>query len=778
MAAIVGHAPTPGKSRSIPKIFAVMLPYAVTIFLGAFLLFQVQPLIGKFTLPWFGGGPGVWTTCLMFFQVLLLGGYAYAHWTTQRLKPKTQAWLHVALLATALASLPIIPGERWKPLNAANPTLRIIALLSASVGLPYFVLSTTGPLIQRWFHARYPGRSPYRLYALSNLGSLLALVSFPFVFEPRLTRKSQAAFWGGGLVFYAVACAFCALANRTKARVRGTWAGISDAASTSEEPPFRSTLLQKALWVLFPAAASVLLLAVTNKLCQDVAVIPLLWVVPLSLYLLSFIVCFDSERWYRRAPFTLAFIAVLTGLCWALHDGASWPLWKQLATCCSGLFICCMICHGEVYRLRPAAENLTGFYLGIAAGGALGGLFVALAAPRLFTNYYELHWGLASCALLFVVVCAAEGSRLLPTKSPDRTWPWLACLLPLAAFVGLDWCIAHLGATNKLLPKPYLTGLRVGMWAFLLLILLSWVLRQRKRRFLYWRALACLWLLLGLAVLCGTLWRQARTFNPDRILTSRNFYGVLTLYDHRQDDPKSRHLLLQHGRITHGLQLVDPEQATWATTYYGAESGVGRALDLLPSGNRRIGLVGLGVGTLASYARPGDYLRIYEINPEVTRLANSRFSYLRACGGKVEVIPGDARLCMEREPAQQFDLLALDAFSGDAIPTHLLTREAFELYGRHLKTNGVMAVHISNHFLDLAPVVLKLALQFDYFSAVIDYDETPQGWWLYSSTWVLLTKDVTFLEAPEICAAALPVNKEVKLRLWTDDFTSLFQILK
>ncbi len=764
-----------------------MLPYAATIFIGAFLLFQVQPLMGKFILPWFGGGPGVWTTCMLFFQVLLLGGYAYAHGLTQRLRPKRQAWVHLVLLALALASLPIMPGERWKPLGGGNPTLQILILLSVCVGWPYFVLSCTGPLIQQWFFRRFPGRSPYRLYALSNVGSLLALLSYPFLVEPRLTRKTQALTWGFGLVLYVAGCAWCAWRNARLAPAApvssaqvpvesGTMAAATTTGS-APVPPSRTTFLQRLLWVLLPAIGSVLLLATTNKLCQDVAVIPFLWVVPLSLYLLTFIICFDSERWYRRVPFTVALVAASVALCWALYKGGSWPVWKQLTIYCSALFICCMVCHGEVYRLRPAPERLTGFYLGISAGGALGGLLVALGAPLLFTNYYELHWGLFLCGALLLIVCVFEGSRWLPGRMPDQAWLWLACLLPILAFAGLDRLLAHWSAAHAL-GKPYAIGLRVGIWVLLALMLAFWVRRQSPRQFIYWRPLACLWLLLGVGLLGGTLWNQAHAPNPDKILTSRNFYGVLTVFEHQKEDPKSRHLVLQHGRITHGLQFVDPEQATWPTSYYAPQSGVGLAFEVLPPGQHRIGVVGLGTGSLAVYAKPGDYLRIYEINPQVADLANSRFSYLRRCSGKTEVVAGDARLSMEREPSQQFDLLALDAFSGDAIPAHLLTREAFELYDRHLKTNGIIAVHISNHFLDLEPVVRAIARQFNFRGALIDFDENPEEWWLYSSTWVLLTRDESLLQSPEVSTVASPLGIDKKAVLWTDDFTSLFQVLK
>jgi len=366
-----------------------MPAYALTIFLGAFLLFQVQPLIGKYILPWFGGGPGVWTTCMLFFQMLLLAGYAYAHFSSRWLKPRAQAVVHLVLLGAALAVLPITPSDSWKPLGNENPTLHILALLGASLGLPYFVLSATGPLLQKWFSRTNPGVSPYRLYALSNAGSLLALLTYPFYVESHFARKAQALFWGWGLAAYAVCCGFCAvrlLRRRTNPEnaVPSELSGDSpESASRLDQQP---TILTKALWLLLPACASVLLLATTNKMCQDVAVIPFLWILPLALYLLSFIICFDSPRWYVRPVFTLALIAALAGICWVLFKGTDASIYKQVGIYSAGLFVCCMVCHGELYRLRPDPRYLTGFYLMIAAGGALGGFFVAVVAPLVFTN--------------------------------------------------------------------------------------------------------------------------------------------------------------------------------------------------------------------------------------------------------------------------------------------------------------------------------------------------------------------------------------------------------
>jgi spermidine synthase len=762
-----------------------MAAFALTIFTGAFLLFQVQPLIGKYILPWFGGGPGVWTTCMLFFQLLLLGGYAYAHFTSRWLKPRAQAVVHLILLAAALALLPITPSDTWKPHGGGNPSLQILALLAASIGLPYFVLSATGPLIQQWFSRARPGQSPYRLYALSNVGSLLALVSYPFFFETHFTRKTQAGLWAWGLAAYAVCCGFCAVrlwrseVQSPKSKVQSQGPDEAEHATRNTQQaslnPQPSTL-SLLLWLLLPACASVLLLATTNKLCQDVAVIPFLWVAPLALYLLSFIICFDSPRWYVRFPFALALVAALGGLCWALYNGSDLALYGQLAIYCGALFVCCMVCHGELYRLKPDPGHLTRYYLLIAAGGALGGVFVAIIAPLVFADYYELQWGMLACGLLFLIVCISDRSP----RPRWNDWRWLACALALVTFAGLDRLLAWLPVhVPKAIDTTWVVGLRVCLWVLVVGWAVFWTVRGEFRSFRLWRVLTCAWLCLGLVSLGAILWQQAHDSGGDRVFRSRNFYGVLTVYEHDKHDPESHHFLLQHGRITHGLEFVDPVQAMLPVSYYGPESGIALGVNALPAGRRRIGVVGLGTGTMAAFARPGDYLRFYEINPQVQAVATTWFHYLPKCAGDVEVALGDARLSLENEPPQNFDLLVLDAFSSDAIPVHLLTREAFEVYQRHLNTNGVIAVHISNHYLDLEPVVVNLARHFGYKLASIDYEETDEEWWLYSSTWVLLSHNDRIMNSPTIRTVASTVNtNRTRVPLWTDDFASLFQILR
>ena len=768
-----------------------MFAYALAIFVGAFLLFQVQPLIGKYILPWFGGGPGVWTTCMLFFQMVLLGGYAYAHLLSRWFRPRVQVITHLVLLAGAVALLPITPAETWKPTGNEDPTLRILGLLLASIGLPYFILSSTGPLMQHWFSLARPGASPYRLYALSNVGSLLALISYPFFFEPNLTRKHQADWWGWGLVLFLMAAAACGLSLWRKASASSIPGGATKTDPGADPAAEPVTPWQRLAWLCLPACASVLLLATTNKICLDVAVIPFLWVVPLAVYLLTFIVAFDSPRWYHRFPYAILLAASLVGVAWALRRGPDWSVLTQVAVYSTALFVFCMVCHGELYRLRPVPQFLTSFYLMIATGGAAGGLLVAVVAPKAFSDYYELHWGLLLCGLLFLVVCLTDKDAPAPASAASEAdppsplpvegsyWRWLAWSLPALTIWASDRVFVRLAIDLNWAAAKHLLPWRVLVMVVAALIAILLLVRGAVRTLPTWRRQFCGWFAVGLALLATNLWLQVRKSGDALVHTSRNFYGVLTIYDNDKGNPDNEHRVLLHGRITHGLQFLDPVQSEWATSYFGDETGVGVAIRSLPESPRRIGIVGLGAGTLATYGRKGDYLRFYEINPQVERIAQTQFTYLSNSAAKVEVAMGDARLSMEKEPAQGFDLLALDAFSSDSIPVHLLTREAFELYQRHVKTNGVLAVHISNHYLDLEPVVVNLAKHFGYRFAKCDYEEREEAWWVYASTWMLLSRDESFLKKPLVVEAAVSVKtNRTDVPLWTDDFASLFQILQ
>lgn len=763
-----------------------MPAFALTIFAGAFLLFQVQPLIGKYILPWFGGGPGVWTTCMLFFQMLLLGGYAYAHTVSRKLQPRTQAILHLVLLAAALVSLPITPGDRWKSYAGGDdPTWHILALLTVSLGLPYLVLSATGPLMQEWFRRTTPGVSPYRLYALSNVGSLLALVSYPFYFETNFTRKAQAQFWSWGLVFYAVCCAFCAwkVWRQPVATATETKAAEADAP--------RPTGYQRLLWLVLPASASILLLAVTNKMCQDVAVIPFLWVLPLALYLLSFIISFDSPRWYSRFYYTLALVVAMIAVCQALFEGADMAIVKQVVIYSTTMFVGCMICHGELYQLRPHPKHLTSFYLMIAAGGAMGGLFVALAAPNLFDNYYEMHLSLGLVVLLLLVISIVGKAALSPLR-----WRILFGLLAIAATygankgytAGIAWLRRREALSTSSEGGANWARLENAHWlvwalAAVGLIVLFGVSRKRARP-INWHALTCGLLGTGLVALGVALVVQIQDASRGALLSARNFYGVLSVFEYDRGLDTHYHLL-QHGRITHGIQFAAPERAGTITSYFGANSGIGIALRNFPrQQNQRIGLLGLGVGTVSAYGKPGDYIRIYEIDPHVKEVAEKPFSYVARSAAKIDIVMGDGRLSMESEPPQGFDFLIMDAFSSDAVPVHLLTKEAFEIYLRHLKPDGAILVNISNRYLDLRPVIENAARAFKLQSHHINSEdggesEEDSGWWLYASTWMVLSRNQEFMDRPALRnAASAPVTGPNTIPLWTDDYTSMFKVLQ
>ncbi len=752
-----------------------MPPFALAIFLGAFLLFQVQPMIGKYILPWFGGSPGVWTTCLLFFQVLLLFGYGYVHVVSTYLRPRTQAWLQAALLALAAVFLPVIPEDALRPAAGDSPVVQILLVLGLTVGMPYLVLSTTGPLMQRWFSLLHPDRSPYRLYALSNVGSLLALLSYPLIVEPFLTRREQALVWSAGLVAFALVAVRCAWA------IRNVTPATSPEPAPDPEPRASLPRGTPLLWVALPAIASVLLGATTNQLSQDIAVIPFLWVLPLALYLLSFILCFDHPRWYHRGWFAGLLVVGCSLVLHLLHAESEAPLALQVVGYTGTLFVAAMVCHGELYRLRPEPARLTSFYLLMSAGGALGGLFVAVIAPALFDRYAELQMGLWLLSYLLGVIALQARSRPLVVGTaiglavsllgiPALDLPWenrwheiLAVYQFAAERLYLEhWPAVGAGLLAALLCLVPLRRAERGTW------------RPRQGGFLMLLSLA-----FGVLLII-----QVRKADEDAVSLSRNFYGTLQVREILAGDPSGHHYSLVHGRITHGLQFRSAAQRLWPTTYYGESSGIGLALKHLerPEGQRHIGLVGLGTGTLAAYGRAGDRLRIYEINPEVERIARTHFSFLEQTPADVAVVLGDARLTLERELAagqpQAFDLLALDAFSSDAIPVHLLTQEAMETYLKHLAPGGIIAVHTSNRYLDLQPVVEGLARRLELKVLTIT-DDDSEFWWIYGTTWMLLAREKEVLEKDAFYERMRAPSERVDaVPLWTDERASLLRILR
>ncbi len=688
--------------------------FGLVIFSSAFLLFQVQPMLGKMILPWFGGSAGVWIVCLLFFQVVLLLGYCYAHLLVRAFRVPAQGRIHAALLAVSLLALPIMPRESWKPLTSALPALHILGVLTLTVGLPYFLLASTSPLLQAWYARRDVGMVPYRFYALSNVGSMLALLSYPIIVEPWVATSRQGTGWSWAYAGAALVCALLAISSTRSREIAS--------ASRQENSPAPGWQVQ-ILWIALAACGSALLLAITHHLTQNLAAVPLLWVLPLALYLLSFILCFASGTWYRRGLFIRLLGVALGSMAYALTPSfAGLPLKVSIPLFCSSLLICCMFCHGELAQLKPHPAHLTTFYLLTSLGGAIGGLFVALVAPQLFAGDHELSIAIGFCALLVLVVLHRDPAS--PFHQARWEIPWLLVVTLAAA------------------------------------IIISLGLSAREDA------------------------RGAR-------LRVRNFYGSLRIVE--QSAPTTaftmggtlrpaaedlRFKKLMNGTIDHGLQFQSPALRDRPTTYFGPDSGIGVALIAAGSSSRlNVGVIGLGAGTLAAWGRPGDRFRFYEINPLVVQIANRDFTFLRDSTATIEIVLGDGRLSLEREQPQAFDVLAVDAFSGDSIPVHLLTREAMEIYFRHLKPGGVLAVHVSNQFLNLVPIVGATSAGLGKRALVVENQADSQRG-IYRSTWVLVGSADGALAAPGIQKAGTPLVATHAQAQWTDDYSSLFQALR
>jgi SAM-dependent methyltransferase len=675
---------------TMPK--AHRLLFATTIFLGAFLLFLIEPLIAKLILPWFGGSAAVWATCLVFFQTALLLGYLYADSTIRRLSPRRQSVLHLGLLLVSLLWLPIAPQIFWRSHVTVDPAWRILGLLTFSVGLPFLLLSSTSPLLQTWYARRAANRSPYHLFALSNLASLLALLSFPFLIEPRLSSRHQAALWSIGYALFALCCSLSAWISRG-------YSPIASATAETSQEEAAPALSTKLLWLSLAACSSMMLLAATNHLSENVAPIPLLWVVPLALYLFSFALVFAKHQFYSRW-FVARLLAVALGAAgYAIYDSSiTHAIQISVPLFCSALFVVCFFCHGELVQRKPAVQYLTTFYLTIALGGALGAVCVGLLAPHILSGIYELPIVLLLTAILASVALWREG--------------WSARI--------------------------------------------------------FW---ACVTVSMG-----AVLVYNVRTMRESTVAMMRNFYGALRIQEFKTG-LKLPYRSLVHGTIEHGAQYLSFPENRNPTTYYGRRSGAGLALRFCCDGPKRVGVIGLGAGTLAAYGKPGDSFRFYEINPQVISVANGWFTFLKQSPAKIEIILGDARLSLESEPSQQFDVLAVDAFSGDAIPVHLLTKEAFAVYFRHLKPGGILAVHTSNTYLRLAPVVKMLAEDADYASRLISSDEDTTMM-VSPADWVLVTQNQEFLNKQETLVGSENIDVPPHLRLWTDDYNNLYEILR
>jgi hypothetical protein len=683
-------------SRSVRVLFHI------GIFLGAYLLFVVQPLIAKQILPWFGGGPSVWSACLLFFQLGLVAGYAYTHYT-RRLGLSRQITVHIVFLLLAAATLPISASAAWKPPNADAPIGRLLALLSTSVGLPYVVLATTAPLLQDWFRVAAPGRTPYKLYALSNIGSLAALLSYPIAVERFLPIGTQSTWWSAGFVAFVIVTGLCGWQVR-----RRNPEHVVERAVDGSPDEGRASRIDQVLWVLLSACGTGLLLAITNQLCQDIAVVPLLWILPLAIYLLTFIVAFAGI--YNRAICFALFAAALAASAYAIGRPDTTPILGQVAT---GLFLVgsgCMLCHGELVRLKPRARDLTSFYLALACGGSLGGILVTLVAPMVFTQYTELPLFVLLVPALVVAAVLRDAARR------QGGIPVLVWAIPVAAFVVA--AIISLG----------------------------------------------------------------RSQSPLEVAAARNFYGTIRVLQDRPETPRGLRALY-HGRTVHGSQFIAEADSLRPTANYAPGTGIEYAFRLHPRRVAglplRIGVIGLGPGSIIAWSKPGDAIRFFELNPQVIDFAQRYFTYLRNSPASIDIVTGDARLSLERElmsdERPSYDLFTIDAFSSGSIPLHLLTRESFALYQQALAPDGVMAFHISNAFLDLRPVIRGLAHELSL--TVLEYESPGDanraaGW----SIWVLVSADPGFIERAAPAAAAPGAG--TRSLVWTDDFSSLSSVIR
>ena len=685
--------------RAAPPGF-VRLLFSFTVFLGAFLLFFVEPMIAKMILQWFGGTAAVWATCLVFFQTALLLGYWFADVLTRRVDAARVPMLFSFLLALSLLFLPIAPQSFWRAHAGIDPSLRILGLLTFSIGLPFALLSATSPLVQAWYARRVFGSSPYHLYAVSNAASLFALLSFPFFIEPRLSVHRQSVLWSAMYALFAVVCGAVAWTGTSVSRERippskeGGYNNDAEAEGAAA-PAGR----EKALWLGLAACGSMMLLSVTNHLAENVAPVPLLWVIPLALYLLSFAIVFAKRRMYSRWLAARLLAVMLGAAGYAIYDSTLvHAIQVSVPVYCATLFVVCYFCHGELAERRPNAKFLTSFYLLAALGGAVGSVCVALVAPHILTGVYELP--------IVLLIAAA-----------------------LAAFL---------------------------LW------------REGWGARVFWTAMA--------GAMCAGLILNVRSTHEDTVARSRDFYGALRVKEYGSAENLGHRELL-HGQIEHGAQFLTWPEDRNPTSYYGRKSGVGLALRFCCDGPKRVGVIGLGTGTIAAYGKQGDYFRFYEIDPQVIRIARDWFSYLKQSPAKTEITLGDARLSLEGEAPQNFDVLAVDAFSGDAIPVHLLTKEAFAVYFRHLKPNGILAVHVSNTYLDLAPVVKLLADDAGYATRLISSDADDPDL-ISAADWVLVTQNQQFLNIPETFGGSQNIEVPEKLNLWTDDKNNLFQVLR
>jgi hypothetical protein len=734
--------------------------FSCTLFLGSALLFLVQPMIAKMLLPRLGGSPAVWNTCMVFFQAALLAGYAYAHALTARLPARGQTVVHLGVLVLpfALLLLPLgIPAAAIPP-QSPNPAFWLLGVLVVSVGLPFFALAANAPLLQAWYgRSGHPtAQDPYFLYAASNLGSMLALLSYPMLFEPWLTLREQTWWWTAG---YALLAALIAVMAVVLGRVpRGAIPRSKKALAAEQIRDEPVTASRRWRWVGLAFIPSSLMLSVTTYLTTDIAAVPLLWVIPLALYLLSFIVVFASRPLVagRLSMQALPRTSVLLVLVWLTE--ANEPKVLVTAIHLVGLLVLCLACHGELAADRPVAKHLTEFYLWLSVGGVLGGLFNALVAPVLFPSILEYP------LVLLLVSFVPVWSRDAESKPGHGRREWG---LPLGLFA-LTLLLVIVFQTLGVPPGPASVALMFGapiVWCYTFL--------ERPVRF----GLGVAGLLLASSCYHGTY--------GDTLFRTRDFFGVHRVTSTMVADSTERFHQLVNGYTVHGLQSENPDRDREPLTYYTRSGPIGQVFAAFSGTNakKNIAVIGLGAGSLSAYAEPGQEWTYLEIDPEVRRIAldPSLFTFLSASAVHPRIVLGDARLSLEKRTGPRFDLMVFDAFSSDAIPAHLLTREALRIYLKHLTEGGVIAFHISNKYLDLAPVLgdladdAGLACRSQNDLSLTD-EERRQG--KFPSRWVILARKdehfATLAEDSRWPALSSRKNPDV----WTDDYYNLLRVFR
>ncbi len=729
------------------------LLYAITLFLSAFLLFLIQPLFAKLVLPLLGGSPGVWNTCMVFFQSALLAGYAYAHFISRRARIRWQIILQLVLLVIAFVLLPIRLGSDSPP-TASSPVFWLLEALAVAVGIPFTVLATTSPLLQRWYARVTRNRDPYMLYSASNAGSLLALLAYPVAIEPVWALGDQSVGWRWGFGLYAICVCVCGIALWRRSDKNTT---VSDERAVAEPAP---SWKRRLFWLLLAFVPSSLLLSVTTYLTTDLAAIPLLWIVPLALYLLTFIVAFARAPGVQPLFLARWMPLVLLIIACTLVTEATEPMELLLCVHLGGFFFISLFCHSRLAADRPSTAHLTEFYLWMSGGGVLGGIFNALIAPVAFSGLVEYP--------LILVLAAFLRQGLKEWHSPEEkpeppAPPFMKA--DVIAGLGLGALAIALWLGVSLL-KPEQLKLRNA--AVCLPVVLGYIFAPRPTR----HAIG-----LGAVLLVSAMLPGIHGKLLDR---QRSFFGI-----HRVTlDPTGHFRQLVHGNTIHGRQSIDPATKDEPLSYYHRKGPIGQ---IFTYGNqagifKRVGIVGLGAGTLAAYGQPGQNITYFEIDPVVKNIAQNKelFTFLSDSRANMDIVLGDARLTLADVPDGSLDLLVLDAFTSDAIPIHLMTLQAFQIYKRKLAPDGMLAINISNRYLDLEPVVARLAkeLQWRCWTQFMSLTSEERDQGMSDSQWMLLGAASPRIEATAAKGIWTTATFKPKTPLWTDDFSNLLSVVK